>query len=308
MDGTLVGMDDELLKQVQANAGLIDAALLGGRRGRAARRDALVVVQPRVLAAATQPLGPWELVAGARTSIEGMHAFLGRTALWLYGFTAEPEVVQVGIPHTTTWAGRPPVEIRRVADSILRGRRTVRDCSVVAFEVAVIQACERKPTSDVVELVGEALRARRTAVPRLRARCVRGFAGSAAVRAAVDELVGTSLDGAVRRLRVALEERGVHGLRTEVRFTNDAGASAYVDLLDEAGRTAVEVDGFLSHAERQRFRTDRRRDRWLAAQHQLLTVRVDVAETLHDLERLADELAALVLARRAAASPQDRPA
>jgi very-short-patch-repair endonuclease len=302
-------MDDELLRRVRANGGLIDSMLLGDHPGRVARRSGLVVVQPRVLVAATQPVGAWELVVAARTSIPGVQAFLGRTALWLYGFADEPEVVQVGVPHSTSWARRPPVVVRRVAASVLNGRRTMRNCSVVAFEVALVQASERRSNQDVLELVGEALRSRRTTIPRLRGRCVRGFAGSAAVRAAVDELVGTSLDGAVRRLHGALKDRGINGLRTEVRFTNSAGASAYVDLLDEQSRTAVEVDGFLSHTERQRFRADRRRDRWLVAEHDLLTVRVDAAETMDDLPRVADELAALVLVRRAAAGVADaRPA
>lgn len=103
----------------------------------------------------------------------------------------------------------------------------------------------------------------------------------------------------MRRLRDALEVRGVGGLRSEVRFVSAAGASAYADLLDEASATVVEVDGFLSHTDRARFRSDRRRDRWLHAEHGMLTVRVDAGETLDDLPAVADELAALVLARRA---------
>jgi hypothetical protein len=125
---------------------------------------------------------------------------------------------------------------------------------------------------------------------RLRARCRRGLAGSARVRQACDELVGTSLDGAVRRLRTALEARGVSGLECEVRFVNDDGAACYGDLWCPAARTLVEVDGWLSHAVRARFQADRRRDRWMAHRHGVTTVRVDVTETLTSLDALADEL------------------
>ena len=99
---------------------------------------------------------------------------------------------------------------------------------------------------EVVALLEPLLRQRRTTIVRLRARCRRGLDGSAAVRRAVDELAGGSLEKAVRRLRMALEARGIAGLEPEVRFTNEAGASCYADLLHEASRKLVEVDGFLN--------------------------------------------------------------
>lgn len=91
------------------------------------------------------------------------------------------------------------------------------------------------------------------------------------------------------------------GLRTEVRFVNAAGCSAYADVLDEAASTVPEVDGFLSHLERQRFRADRRRDRWMHAEHEIVTLRIDAAEVADDLAVLADELAQFLLQRRQAA-------
>lgn len=89
------------------------------------------------------------------------------------------------------------------------------------------------------------------------------------------------------------------GLQSEVRFTSASGASAYGDLVDEHDLTVVEVDGYLTHSQRDRFRADRRRDRWLSAAHGYLTVRVDAAETVDDLDALSDELATLVRGRRA---------
>ena len=284
----------------RAERGVVPAALLGDRPSREAGRRRLVIVQPRVYVAVTQPVGAEEQVAAVRASARGRYAFLGSTALWLYGVAERPEVVEVGVPHATRWRARGPVLVRRVAPSVLDGARCMRGSSVVALEVAVVQSAAPggRPALPLVEQV---LRNHATTIPRLRARCRRGVAGSAAVRRAVDELAGTSLDAAVRRLRDALAARGVHGLRTEVRFVSAAGASAYADLLDEASGTVVEVDGFVSHTERPRFRSDRRRDRWLHAEHGLVTVRVDAGETLDDLDAVADEIAALVLHRRAAA-------
>lgn len=76
----------------------------------------------------------------------------------------------------------------------------------------------------------------------------------------------------------------------------------YGDLLHEASLTLVEVDGFLSHTERERFRADRRRDRWMRREHGVSTVRVDVAEVWEDLDALADELVLLLNAAVPAAA------
>ena len=292
-------MDDDLARRARKDHGVVSSAQLGQRPSREAARHGLVVLQPRVYVATTQPIGPCEQVAAVRASARGDYAFLGWTALWLYGLTEAPLVVQVGVRHGTRLRARPPVQARRVVPAVLEGKRTVQGFCVVALEVAVLQACADADAATALALVERVLRDRRTTIPRLRARCRRGVAGSSLVRQAIDVLAGTSLDRAVRRLRAALEERGVHGLRCEVHFRSATGASAYADLLDETSRTVVEVDGYLSHAERRRFRADRRRDRWLQAEHRIVTARVDAAETLEDLDALADELAAFILTRRA---------
>lgn len=114
---------------------------------------------------------------------------------------------------------------------------------------------------------------------------------------ALDALVGGSLDVGVRRLKRALERRGIVGLSCEVRFESEDGASCYGDLWCPAARALVEVDGFLTHAVRERFRADRRRDRWMVRDHATTTLRVDAAEVFDDLDALADELAEILHAR-----------
>lgn len=289
------------MQRVRRNGGLVARADLGAHPGREARRAGLVVIQPRVHIAATQPIGPAEQLTAVRTSIESDHAFLGETALWIHGVTGPPEVVEVGVAHSTRYRARSPILVRRVAPEVLRGARSIGGSTVVALEIAVLQACATRPPAAIGPLIEQVLRERRTTVPRLRGRCRRGLAGSAAVRRALDELAGMSLDAAVRRLQAALERRGIDGLRVEVRFTSAKGESAYVDLLDEQSGTAVEVDGYVSHTERERFRADRRRDRWMQGERGILTLRVDAAETVRPgLEALADELATTLQARRAA--------
>lgn len=288
----------DLGETARSNHGLILSSQLGSTPGRAAARRHLVLAQPRVYIAETQPVGPTEQVAAVRESVQSAYAFLGDTALWLYDLAGPPEVVQAGVPHATRFRALPPARIRRVAPAVLRGRRPLSSGYVVALEIAIIQAAARRPPEAVLTILENALRGRRTTMPRIRSRLRRGVAGSAAVRVGLDKLAGTSLDAAVRSLKGALEGLGVLGLETELHFRSTTGASAYGDLVDKQSRTVVEVDGYLTHVERARFKADRKRDRWLVAQHDYLTLRVDAAETVDGLEEVATELAEIILRRR----------
>lgn len=297
-------MDAHLQDLARQQQGVVAAAALGDHARRRAASARLEVVQPRVYVAQTQPVDAAVLLEALRQSVRIRYALLGHAALWLHGAAGEPEPGQllVGVPHSTRLRLEPPVRVRRVSEDVLSRVRTRGDCPVVDLEMAVLQSCERASAAAASELLEPLLRDRRTTVVRLRARCRRGLAGSARVRAACDELVGSSLDAAVRRLKTALEARGVSGLECEVRFVSEAGASCYGDLWSVASQTLIEVDGWLTHAVRARYLADRRRDRWMAADHGVLTVRVDVTETLTSLDALADELAALLAARSATAS------
>lgn len=295
-------MDEQLQQRARRAQGVVTAQDLGGRPGRAAAAAGLEVVQPRVYVARTQPVDAAVLVEAVRQSVRTRFAFLGRTALWLHGAGPAPGQVLVGVPHSSRLRLEPPVRVSRVSNDVLSRTRVRNGCPVVDLEMAVVHGCAGLPVAAAAELLEPLLRERRTTVVRLRERCRRGLSGSAAVRRACDELVGGSLDVAVRKLGRALERRGVQGLECEVRFTSAAGASCYGDLWCAAASTLLEVDGFLTHAVRRRFRADRRRDRWLAAEHEVLTLRVDVDEVFGDLDTLADELAPLLLARIAAAA------
>lgn len=284
--------------------GVVVARDLGARPGRVAAAAGLEVVQPRVYLAGTQPVNGPVLVESVRQSVRTRFAFLGRAALWLHGAgpAPAPQQVVVGVPHSSRLRLEPPVRVSRVSSDVLSRTRIRDSCPVVDLEMAVVHSCAGLPVAAAAQLLEPLLRERRTTVVRLRERCRRGLSGSAAVRRACDELVGGSLDVAVRALKRALERRGVQGLECEVRFTSAAGASCYGDLWCAAAAALLEVDGFLTHAVRRRFRADRRRDRWMAGEHDVLTLRVDVDEVFGDLDALADELAPLLLARIAAAA------
>jgi hypothetical protein len=293
-------MDERTRQQARQHRGVVGARVLGHPPARAAAAERLEVVQPRTYLASTQPVTGPVLVEAVRQSVRTRYAFLSAAALWLLGAGPAPgrDDVLVAVPHSSRLRLEPPVRVTRVSPHVLAFVRTRSGCSVVDLEMAVLSACAQLPGPSAAQLLEPLLRERRTTVVRLRARCRRGVSGSAVVRRACDELVGGSLDAAVRRLRRGLEARGVAGLACEVRFTSADGASCYGDLWCEPARTLVEVDGFLTHAVRERFRADRRRDRWMIRDHGVTTLRVDVAELHSGLEAVADELAELLLARQ----------
>lgn len=269
---------------------------LGDHPGRTADRAGLVEVHPKAYVAGTQPVDAWvQLKAMVAADGHRDWAVMGDGALWLYGYADKPVAVVVGVGLTRRLAVREPAKTRRVAAVVLAGARTVKTVPVVALEIALIQAAESRTPNEVRDLVEQAVRDRKTTLARLRARRRRGLKGSAAIGRACDELSGGSMDADVRRLRAALEARGVTGLETEVRFESEDGSSCYADLLDGKTMTLIEVDGYVTHTQRDVFRSDRRRDRWMRKQHHITTLRVDVMEIREDLEALADELAPFFL-------------
>lgn len=279
--------------------GIVLPADLSDSPARAASRHNLVHLHHGAYVAATQPLTVEVLLASVRETTRGRRvAVMTEGALWLHGVSSAPTTLELGVPVGGSFRVRPPLTTRRVSDSVLDGSRTLKGVQVVALEVAVIQVAANRPKADVRELIEDAVRGRHTTLARLRARCRRGFKGSARVRGICDELAGGSMDADVRRLKAALETRGVTGLEVEVRFTSDDGTSAYADLFHRATSTAFEVDGLVEHSRRARFRADRRRDRWMVGQRHVVTMRIDVLEAREDLDALADELAAYLLGGR----------
>lgn len=286
-------MDPQLRATALDRHGLLLVAEVQGLP--AGERRGLVVVQPGVLAAATQPLDLATRVAAVEQSASGV-VLAGLTALWAYGVVAdgEPVVVDVAVPDTRQLVLLPPVRVRRLAPSLLVGVRTAAGHPVVSIETAAVQAAEELSASQLLPVVEELLRQRLTTVPRLRERCRRGVAGSALLRRLLEDLDDGAVDRGPRLLRRALEAAGVVDLQSEVPLRSTDGAVAYVDLLHRRSRHAVEVDGWMTHSRRERFLADRRRDRWLRRDHGLTTVRVAAEEVERRLDAVVAELLPLL--------------
>lgn len=288
-------MDDDLIARAHARNGLLLASEVV--RPRSVRRRGLVLVQPGVLAAQTQPLDAAAVVRAVELSVAGDYWFAGGAALWLYGTGEPPVIVDVAVRDTRQVVLAPPVRVRRLAPSLLRGTRTVGGRPLVGMETAVVQSAE-DPQRDVLALVEEVLRRRATTHARLLRSCRRGVAGSAALRRALEVLADGDLELLKRRLRSALVAAGVTGLRSEVQVRSSTGATAYLDLVHDGSGNAVEVDGWQTHSERGRFVADRRRDRWVRREHGIVTTRVAADEVRADLAAVVQELLPLLLPHR----------
>lgn len=295
-------MDSSAARSARGRRGVVLAQDLGTHPRRAAVRAGLVQVHPGAFVAETQPIDVPMLLAAVRSTRGDRNwVVMGAAALWLHGVARCPDSLLLGVPLGHKLDAAPPVLVRRVAASVLRASRPLRGVDVVALEVAVIQVARTAGHDEVRDLVEDLVRSRRTTLTRLRARCRRGFGGSTRVRAVCDELAGGSMDADVRRLQRALESLGVTGLEPETQFTNAQGTTAYADLLHRPTMTVIEVDGMVAHLVRERFRADRRRDRWMRREHGATTLRVDVLEVREDVEALAAELAWFLLPQAASA-------
>lgn len=282
----LVGMQDGL-GDVRARGGLLlpeDVAAL-----RAGHRRSLVLVQPRVRLAASQPVDALTVVRAVDLSVTG-HLFAGTTALWLYDLAPPPARVDVAVPASRQLVLLPPARVRRTAPSLLRGARSAGGFPVVGLETAVVQSAVELGAHELLAVLEEVLRRRASTQHRLLRSCRRGVAGSTAVRRAVAELADGDLDELVRLLRQALVVAGVQALEAEVPVRSSTGATAYLDLLHRPSRTAIEVDGWSTHSRRDRFVADRRRDRWVQRELGIRTVRVAADEVRSSLSSVVAEL------------------
>jgi hypothetical protein len=218
-------MDPDLAARARARAGVVAASELGPQPSRTARRAGLELVQPHAFVASTQPVDASVLAVAVDLSARGRHAFLGRTALWLHGVASKPSVVEVGVRHGTTLASGHRWSGRRVSADVLARTRMRHGLPVVDLEMAVVQASAKRPHAEVVALLEPLLRERRTTscgsgeMPA-RARRLRG--GPPGGRRAGGREHGEGGAPAAH----GLEERGVTGLRAEVRFTSSAGPPA----------------------------------------------------------------------------------
>ena len=205
----------------------------------------------------------------APTSVVAMQTAAALLKLrWLPDAWSEPDaVVHFAID---------PADTRRHRDGIRLHRRTVTAedkvfidglaCMSVTRTLVEMARDSALPALLVVQIIDGALRDKRTTQDELR-DCLGRFPGERGV-ARARRLVGRARVGVdspqETKMRLMLEDGGIDGLDVNIQIHDDRG-----DLLargDLGIRLLLiwgEYDGFVPHTERDTFRNDRPRGRWL---------------------------------------------
>ncbi len=110
----------------------------------------------------------------------------------------------------------------------------------------------------------------------------------------------TNSEFVARYMRFA-ERFDLHVPETSVHVDAGFPKPTEIDLLYRRERVIIELDGKQVHLTAQRFESDRRRDSALLARG-FLTIRITWNRLLHDQERLAEEIRAILLSRASLAA------
>jgi very-short-patch-repair endonuclease len=206
----------------------------------------------------------------------------------------------ITLRDTTTYlAVAPGYHHRLPGVRLLRGEVPERDLTLLDGVLLTDRArtvfdCLRVlPEPDAVELLDRALQASWITPETLAAR-VHRFAGRHGAKrlARLSHLAGSGARSAAERVAVALlRARGLAGWRANVEIHDEHGLIGIGDIVFDAARLVVELDGQAYHATPDQFQRDRQR------QNRLVTAGWTVLRfTWQDLTRRPDQVAATIRA------------
>jgi hypothetical protein len=235
-------------------AGLTRRALL-----RRVRRGQLRQLTPHLYTDVAEP-SPDEGLRVAAAALDAVVSDTSAALLWGLELATTPSQPTVTVARDHSRASRSGVVVRRrqLAAGDWQVRSGVRVTTVLR---TVLDLCRTLPLAEAVAAADSALRrglslqALRTALCRLPAG--RGRALVARVLALVDVRCGSVLESL---LRVLLHVHGVRAPQSQLAVRGRGGALVgRVDFAWPDVRLVVEADGFAFHADRRRYRDDRRR-------------------------------------------------
>ena len=247
---------------------------------------------------------PDEPLRAAAVALCGTVSHTSAALLWGLELAATPRQPTVTVGRDRSRARLVDVRVHRsdLGDQDVRWRDGVRVTTVLR---TVLDLCRSLPLAEAVAVADSALRRRLLTVAELRTALLalaagRGRAFVARVVALVDPRSGSVLESLVR---VLLHEHGVRAPRTQVVVRSRTGARiGRVDFAWSDARLVVEADGFAFHADRRRYRDDRRRANALVVEGWRL-LRFSWEDVLHE----PDAVVACVQAALARPAPDAGP-
>jgi len=239
---------------------LLAAGLTRRQLARRVASEQLRPLTPHLFTDVAQP-PPGEELRAAAVSLDAVVSGTSAALLWGLELAATPERLCVTVGRDRSRARRDGVHVRRadLADGDWLRRDGLRVTTVLR---TVLDLCRSLPLAQAVAATDSALRRALVTVVDLRGALCRLPSGRgrdlvARVLALADPACGSVLESL---LRVLLHERGLPSPRTQlVVRRRSGGLIGRVDFAWPDVGLVVEADGFAFHADRRRYRNDRRR-------------------------------------------------
>jgi len=238
---------------------LLKAGLSRRQLRRRVQRGELRPLSPDLFTDSAQP-SPDEDLRAAAVALDAVVSHQDAALLWGLELVRTPTERTLTVGRNRSRAHRAGVRVHRA--DIAEDARVLRDgLRITTVVVTVVDLARRLPVAEAVAVGDSALRQGLARLEQLRTALLalpagRGRDRVARVIALLDPRCGSVLESI---LRVLLAE---HGLRpqTQVEVRSRAGRRiGRVDFAWPDRRLVVECDGFAYHADRARYRQDRRR-------------------------------------------------
>ena len=196
----------------------------------------------------------------ATASLRGVASHQSAAATWGIDLARDGEQLHVTVARGRSRARRAGVRVHRC--DLLPSDVTVREGLPVTSPLrTAVDLARTLPRAEAVAAVDSVLRARLVTLPQLAEavaalRPSRGRPQCREVLALVDPLSGSVLESL---LRVLLDDAGLRPFETQYAVRAGRTTVGRVDFAWPQARLVVEADGFAFHADRERYRSDRRR-------------------------------------------------
>lgn len=245
------------------------------------RRGEWVQLLPDAFLTSVGPPSVDSRLEAVRLAVPDPYVLSGCGAVLVHGALTPDlvKVVNVSVPRSrASWTAEGLVLRRAVLPDVQLLRRRLQ---VPVLPVAVREAAADLSGPQLDGVVESALRERTSTGARLLAECRRGWAGSAALRAALARVDDGHWSFPERTLGRGLRAALAPEFETNAPVGAYPGLVRYVDLLWRGLRKGVAVNGWIWHSRRDQFQRDHDTAAWLRLDHGIEILPVTARDCIH---------------------------